>query len=385
MLPSHSILQVVPALDAGGVERTTLEVCEAIRNAGATALVASRGGRLEPDLKAAGGELIRLPMDTKNPAVALLNAFDLETLIKSRNISLVHARSRAPAWSALLAARRCRVPFVTTYHGVYNARSSLKRYYNGVMGRGDVVIANSNFTRAHVIAEHKLDPGRVVTIPRCVDPVHFDPEAVSADRVEAINASWGLRPGSLRPPIIFAPARLTRWKGQTVLIEAAAQLERKREGAALFVIAGDPQGRSDFVRELHELAESLGVGDRVRIAPHIHDMPAALLACDIACFPSIEPEAFGRGAIEAQAMARPVVVSGIGGMAETILDGVTGLHVPPQDPTALAAAFETLLGNPEQCRAMGERGQARVKELYSVAALQDATVKVYRQLLKGAE
>lgn len=374
---------MTPALDAGGVERTTIEMAEALTRNGGRAIVASRGGRLEGELKAVGGELAQLPMDTKNPLEMYANIGRLVALGRVNGVQIVHARSRAPAWSAMLAARRLRVPFVTTYHGVYNAKSPLKRFYNSIMARGDLVIANSDFTRAHVIAEHGVAPERVISIPRGVDLAKFDPSVVDIARVAQMRALWGLAPEDARP-VVLLPGRLTQWKGQTVLVEAAALMETERPGGAVYVLAGDSQGRQQYVADLQELAAKRGIADAVKIVGHLVDMPAALKAATVAVFPSTDAEAFGRAAVEAQAMGVPVVASNLGGLAETIVDGDSGFLVPAGDPQRLAYAVDRVLAlSPEQRKNMGARGATRVRARYSVEALQTATLAVYERLLKG--
>jgi glycosyltransferase involved in cell wall biosynthesis len=376
------VLQVTPALDAGGVERTTIEVAEAISKAGGLAMVASRGGRLADELAAAGGELVELPLDSKNPIRIWRNAAALAEIVVRREISIIHARSRAPAWSALWAARRTNTAFVTTYHGIYNARSALKRAYNSVMAKGDMVIANSEYTGAHLRAEHHVDPARVVVIPRGVDLARFDPPAVELARKAALRAAWGL-PTEAGDAVVILPARLTAWKGQTTLIEAARIIEARRPGLARYVLAGDPQGRAAYFAALERQIGTAGLGGRVHIVGHVADMPAAFALADVAAFPSLEPEAFGRGAIEAQAMGLPVVAAAHGGLTETVVPGVTGLHVPPGDAAALAASLEqVLLMEPAQRAAMGRAGQARVRALYSTSALQTATLAVYERVLR---
>jgi glycosyltransferase involved in cell wall biosynthesis len=378
-----SVLQVTPALESGGVERTTIEVAQALTRAGGKAYVASRGGRLAGELAEAGGVLAELPMDTKNPLTVAANAFRLAELVRQWDINIVHARSRAPAWSALWAARHLRVPFVTTYHGVYNARTGLKRWYNGVMARGDVVIANSEYTRAHILREHKVDPSRVVAIPRGVDLARFDPALVDPQRTAELRRGWGIEAGDRRP-IVLLPGRLTRWKGQRVLIEAAGMLEQERRGRALYVLAGDAQGRHEYTQELEGVARDRGVAESVRIVGHVADMPAAFAAADLAVFPSTDPEAFGRGAVEAQAMGKPVIASDSGGYTETIEAGVSGLLTPPGDAGALAAAIAEVLDMPAEARVrMGEAGAARVRSRYSVAALQQGTLRVYARVLEA--
>ncbi len=374
------ILQVLPALDAGGVERTTLEIAEALVRAGAGALVASQGGRLEPELARIGAEHAVLPLASKNPLVIHANAGRLAALARARNVALIHARSRAPAWSALWAARRLKLPFVTTYHGIYNAKTPWKRAYNAVMAKGDLVIANSHYTRAHVIAAHGLAPERVIAIPRGVDLGRFNPEAVTPERVAALRSAWGLPP---EPGLVLLlAARLTRWKGQALAIAALARVLAARPNAVALVLAGDSQGRSAYVQELEAHITAAGLGARVRIVGHVEDVPAALSAADIALAPSLEPEAFGRAAIEAQAMARPVIAADHGGLAETTIAGETGLLTPPGNVAALAHAIERMIDlGPEGRAAMGARARARTQGLYAVETLQKETLRVYERLI----
>lgn len=361
-----AILQVLPALESGGVERGTLEIAEAIADAGFRPLVASAGGRLA----AALGDAHRtLPLAAKSPLAIWRNAAALEALAREEGVALIHARSRAPAWSALRAARRLRLPFVTTYHAAYNEGFPGKRLYNSVMARGDRVIAISRFVAEHLQATHGTNPARVRVIPRGVDPARFDPAAVDPARVGALRAAWQVPDGA---PLLLLPARLTRWKGGPVLLEALPRLP-----GAVAVLLGD--GRPAFVAELRARAQALGVADRLRLPGHVADMPAALLAADLVIHASTEPEGFGRAVIEAQAMARPVIASDLGGPRETVRPGETGWLVPPGDPQALAAAAQAALALDTAGRAaLGARARLGVPTL---AAMQAATVAVYRELL----
>jgi len=378
------VLQVTPDLNAGGVERTTLEIAEAISRAGGLALVASAGGRLEPDLEAAGGELIDLPVQTKNPLVALANAFRLASIIRRRRVHIVHARSRAPAWSALIAARLTGVPFVTTFHGIYNARSSLKRFYNSIMARGDIVIANSEYTREHILRRYDTAPERIVAIPRGVDLDVFDRDKVNADDIAVMRADWGLGGDDARC-VIIAPARLTRWKGHLILIEAAKTVAQRRPGAIKLIIAGDAQGRQSYVKEIKAAIAAAQLQEVVALVGHVAQMPTAFAASDIAVFPVIEAEAFGRGAVEAQAMGVPAIASNLGGYTETIVEGETGFLVPSGAAQALAGAIERTIDlGPEARAAMGRLGRDRARSLYSKTALQTATLAVYQRLLREA-
>ncbi len=230
-------------------------MAEAVTLGGGLALVASSGGRLEKELADAGGELIRFPAKTKNPAMMAFNALRLARIIRQRGVSIVHARSRAPAWSAFLAAQRTKRCFVTTYHGIYNQSSRLKAFYNSVMARGDAVICNSQYTANVVRERHPGAADRVGVIYRGLDASCFDPAAVSQDRVRALREAWGVPPGKR---IVLMPARLARWKGQRVLIDAAALFcARASDSEAVFVLAGDHQTRSGFRAELEALVEFL--------------------------------------------------------------------------------------------------------------------------------
>ena len=379
--PDFCLLQITPRLDTGGVEQTTLDVAQAVVRAGGRALVASYGGRLAPDLKARGGELVRLPMDSKNPFTVWRNGDRLTRLIKREGVSLVHARSRMPAWSALRAVRRTGVPFVTTYHGVYSARSHWKRSYNAIMASGDVVIANSAYTRSHVIAEHQIHPLEVVAIPRGVDLARFAPDLVSDARIAELRAAWGLAADETRVVVLLA-GRLTRWKGQALLIEATKLLKARGVDNFIVILAGDDQGRSAYRAELESAIAEAGLGDRVRLVGHCHDMPTAYLACDLAAAPSLKPEAFGRTAVEPQTMGRPVLAADHGATGETVVPGETGWLVTPGDPEAWAQALsEAVSLAPEQRRAMGAAGARRTRGLYSLQAMTDATLDVYAGLL----
>ena len=375
-IPGPVVLQVLPALETGGVERGTVEIAAAIARAGGVPLVASAGGRLAPAVERAGGRNILLPLVSRNPWRIWRNAALLAAIIRRERVALVHARSRGPAWSAWLACQRTGVKFVTTYHGAYNEDLPYKRRYNAVMARGERVIAISNFIAGLIRTRHGIDPARIRIIPRGVDPAIFDPAAVTSERIIGLARKWRLPDGQ---PTIMLPGRLTRWKGQAVLIAALAQM-RHRDAVVLLV--GADQGRDKFSRQIAEQAARLGVAERVRMVGQCDDMPAAFILSDVVVNASTDPEAFGRVVIEAQAMARPVIASNHGGAAETITPDVTGWLVPPGDAAALAAALDYVLGLSAEARAaFGAAARADVSRRYTVAAMQDATIAVYRELL----
>ena len=377
------VLQVIPALDAGGAERVTIDLAQAIARSGGRALVATRGGRLTDDLVHAGGEVAKMPVHSKNAATIIGNIARLATLAQREKMTLIHAHSRAPAWSALAAARLTGRPFVTTYHGVYAARGAAKRFYNSIMARADAVIATSEFTRQHILAEHRLrDPERVVAIPPGVDLASFDRAAVTPERIAAIRNAWGIGPDETRA-VIIVPARLSRIKGQETVVQAAALVEAAMPGSALYVFAGDAQGREGYLSELDSLAIAQGVKPLIRRVGHVRDMPAALAAATIGVFPSLVPESFGKAAVEAQAMGLPVIAANLGGQAETVLGGETGLLFDAGDPEGLAEAIKRMLTMPAAERgAMAAAGMDRARTLYSAAAMQRATLELYRQLLE---
>jgi glycosyltransferase involved in cell wall biosynthesis len=401
--PWPVILQIIPELSAGGAERTAIEMAEAITLGGGRALVLSSGGRLEGDLAEVGGEFIRFPARTKNPCAILFNALRIARLIRQRGVSLVHARSRAPAWSAFLAARKTRRCFVTTYHGIYNQKGRLKAFYNSVMARGDAVICNSQYTARIVRERHPEASERVGVIYRGVDLVRFDPSAVSSERVRSLRELWGVAQGKR---IVLMPARLTRWKGQRLLIEAAAIMRSRSEDADIaFVLAGDDQGRISYRTELENLIDTHGLAGRVIIAGHCEDMPAAYRAAVLTVVPSIEAEAFGRVSIEAQATGCPVIAANIGALPETIVpepgllarvDGLSSIGsgepgfgasrspwlFEPGNPEALYASLRSALSlNGDALESARRRGMERARREFSKRALQLQTLTVYDRLI----
>ncbi len=374
------ILQVLPALNTGGVERGTLEMAAAIAKAGGVALVASAGGRLVAAVEAAGGHHITLPLTRKSPFAIWRNAALLAEIATSERVALIHARSRAPAWSAWLAGSRVASRFVTTYHGSYAENFPAKRAYNSVMARGERVIAISDFIAAQILDRYPIEPWRLRVIPRGVDPALFDPAALAGAeglaRQHQLAEAWGLPAGR---PVILLPGRLSSWKGHAVAIAALARLPRP--DPVLVFAGGDPRGR--LARALRQKARRLGIEPRVIFAGDCADMPAAYALADVVINASTRPEAFGRTVIEAQAMARPVIAADHGGAIETIRPGETGWRVAPGDPAALADAIAASLAlGPEARAAHGARARAAILERFTTAAMQTATLAVYAELLR---
>ena len=366
----------MPSLDTGGAERTTIDIAAALVDAGYAALVATQGGRMVPELRAAGGEWIALPMASKSPLAMMANIRALRHIIRTRNVKLVHARSRAPAWSGLRAARQAGIPFITTYHGIYNASNPLKRTYNSVMVRGDAVIANSQWTADHIAREYAISPNRITVIPRGVDLKQFDPASVAPERIAKLRAQWGVKESDL---VILLPGRLTRWKGQMVLIEALAKLNLQNVRA---ILAGDTQGRDAYESELRSAIAAAGLNDSVFIAGHVGDMAAAYFAADIVVSASTDPEAFGRIAAEAGAMGRAVIATDHGGARETILPGASGALTAPGDADALARALERMITLGADGRAaMGAAARAHISRNFTRERMCADTLALYRTLI----
>jgi len=387
-LSGKTVLQIIPELDSGGAERTTLEIADALVRAGARALVAADGGRLVGELQALGGEFHAFPAATKNPIAMAGNVRRLASLIERQGVDIVHARSRAPAWVALGAVRRTGTPFVTTYHGVYSDRNSIKTRYNSVMAMGDRVIANSAFTARHILERYPEAQGRIVTIHRGVDLKIFSPEAVDADRVRALREKWDAPPDQR---IVLLPARLARRKGHRVLIDAAKILRAQGRSDTIFILAGDEQ-RDAYPREIDRAVTEAGLVGVVRRVGHCADMPAALMSAACVVAPATEPEAFGRIAVEAQSMGAAVVVTDLGASAETVVAPPdapaaqrTGWLVPAHDAGELAAAIAEALDLGMAAReSLALRARAHVRDRFSVERMCAATLSVYESLLAPA-
>jgi glycosyltransferase involved in cell wall biosynthesis len=372
------VMQVLPSLVTGGVERGTIDVAAALTAAGWNALVVSAGGPLVREVERAGAAHVQLPVDSKNPLVMRANVARLARLARERKIDFVHARSRAPAWSARAAAKRVGAHFITTFHGTYNAQNPLKKLYNSIMAKGERVIAISDFIGAHAREVYGADPAAVRVIPRGIDLALFDRGAVSQERMIRLAQAWHLPDGM---PVVMLPGRLTEWKGQSVLIDAMAKLEHQRQDVHC-ILVGDDQGRSAYRRRLAAQIERLDLGGVVQIVGACNDMPAAYMLADVVVSASTDPEAFGRVAVEAQALGRLVVATDHGASRETVIDGVTGWLVAAGDPAALAEGLRMALAVPPQSREqMSRRAMAHVRENFGKERMCAATLALYKELL----
>jgi glycosyltransferase involved in cell wall biosynthesis len=370
-----AVLQVIPSLVSGGAERGTVEVAAALVAAGWTAYVASSGGPMERQLTRAGATHLKLPLASKNPLVIRRNAAALADILRRLKIDIIHARSRAPAWSAWSAAKRTRRRFVTTFHNAYDADLPLKRWYNSVMAHGDRVIAISDFVAAHAANVYRIGPDRLRTVPRGVDLTLFDPDRVNGDRIVDLATQWRVPEDA---SVIMLPGRLTRWKGGLDFVEAIARLGRS-DVCCLLVGA---EQRSGFRRELEAAIRRRGLGAQFRIVDNCRDMTAAYALADVVVSASTDPEGFGRTIVEAQAMGRAVIATDHGGARETIVPGLTGWLVPPRDPIALATAIaEALRLDRAEREALGRRTRAHIAAGFTREAMCAKTIEVYEELL----
>lgn len=374
-----TVLQVLPALISGGVERGTVEVARAITMAGGRALVASSGGALVASAKHAGAEHFTLPLTSKNPFRMWLNAQALERIIKRERVDIVHARSRAPAWSAYFAAKRAGAHFITTFHGVYGLEKEWKRKYNSIMTRGERVIAISHFIAQHMREEYATPPERIRIIHRGVDMNIFHPGRVHPERMAALAREWRV-PEDV--PVIVFPGRITRWKGHGVFIEALARLPHRR---FLALLVGDDTGHAEYRQELEKLVATRELEGCVRMVGATPRMAEAYTLSRFVVATSTAPEAFGRVVLEAQAMGRAVIATNHGGARETVLPDVTGWLVNPGDPQALAERIAYALAAPDaQLSDMGMHGMEHARQ-FTAERMCQQTLEVYGEVLASTQ
>ncbi len=374
-----TVLQVLPAMGtSGGVERGTVEIAHAIQQAGGRAIVVSAGGDRLHELQRVGAEHITLPVHSKNPLTMYNNIDRLCEIILRENVDIIHARSRAPAWSAWYASKRTKIPFVTTFHGKYGHSNPFKRFYNSIMTRGERVIAISAHIAGHMRRYYGVPTDRIRIIHRGVDLTKFDTSSVNAHRVITLANSWRVTEGY---PLIMLPGRLSRWKGQTVFIEAISKLGT--HDIRCLVVGGD-QGRLEYRKELEDLITRHDLGGVVRLVDDCRDMPAAYMLSDVVISASTDPEPFGRVAIEAQAMGRPIIATDHGGARETVLENVTGWLVPPGDSTALALAIKKAISLDENKRAvLARKATDNIRENFSAETMCRKTLDVYDEVLSS--
>lgn len=374
------ILQVLPELGQGGVELGTIQVAEALTEAGIKNFVASAGGRKEYNLEKLGVKHFKLPLKSKNPFVIFKNASKLAEFIKKEGINIVHARSRAPAWSAYFAAKKAGVHYMTTFHGTYGlGPKGIKKIYNRVMTLGEKVIVISSHIKNHVLKHYKVDESKLAFIHRCVDVEKFNNNAVTPERLKSIIEEYELPTDK---KIILLIGRLTRWKGQELLIDALAKIKDRKDFHCIFT--GDDQGRVKYTEGLLSKIKEYDMTGDFTFIKHTDDVPALMKACDIVVSASIEPEAFGRIAAEGEAMGKIVLASNIGGSLDNLKDGITGRHFISGDASDLSQKLIWALDLPEaERKKISENAQNYVKENFTKQIMCCKTIEVYKELVNN--
>jgi glycosyltransferase involved in cell wall biosynthesis len=372
-----TVLQVLPSLVTGGVERGTVDIAKALVDNGFRSLVTSSGGPLVKSIEHNGSKHINMPLNSKNPWRIFSNISKLAELIKKEKVDIVHARSRAPAWSAYFAAKKTGCSFITTFHGSYGMQNSIKILYNSVMAKGKKIIAVSEFISDYICKYYPdISKKKITVIHRGVDTKIFDPNNIGFERINILARK-------LRIPddktIIIMPVRFTRWKGHLVLIRALATLNKKKFHC---VIVGNVRDNLNYYNEILELIGEFNLDNNIGFTEAVRDMPALYMLSDIIVVPSTRPEAFGRISIETQAMAKIIIATDIGGFKETIIDQENGFIVPPNDSKALAKAIKKAMSlTVKQRQKMGASAREFIEKNFSLDTMIKKTLSVYRKLL----
>lgn len=376
---SPAILQVLPELETGGVETGTIEIACELQKRGIKNFVASQGGRMVHELEKAGIPHLTLPLKSKNIFTMRHNAEKLAQYIKENGINIVHARSRAPAWSAYWAAKAANVHYMTTFHGTYGlGPCGIKKLYNRVMTYGEKIIAISNHIKNHILQNYKADEKNIRLIHRCADIEKFAPAAVTPERMINKIKEYHIAEDK---PVLLLPGRITHWKGQHLLLKALHLMKNKDYYC---IITGDAQGRDKYLNSLKELARKYKLENRVGFFGRYSDVPALMMVSDVILSTAIEPEAFGRISVEGQAMGKIVVASDIGGSLDTIQDGITGKFFKSGDSQSLADALDWALTlNDKEKQKISAAAIKNVREHFTKQIMCDKTIDVYREVVNG--
>lgn len=376
----YRILQIIPTMQSGGAEQSCIDVTSALTRAGHQAFIATQGGRWNGELIRAGGKIIHLPLKNKNPLNIWRNSKKLEAIMREHRIDLVHARSRAPAWSAYWAAKKLGIPFMTTFHAAYKFSGKWKLRYNSVMAKGERIIAISHYIAQHILDNYPVDQNKLRIIYRGIPMDRYNPDLLHSERLIKLARDWKVPEDK---QLILMPSRLTRIKGHHLLIEALAALQRDDW---FCIICGATPERDYYQEELMHFIKQHKLQDKIRIVGIVSDMPAAIRLAQLVVAPSLVPEGFGRIPVEAQAMGTPIVASAIGGHKEIIIDGETGWLFPPDNAAAMAAAMNQALDMKQAERSlMGLRAMRFVREHFTRDQMTSQTLAVYDELLMGQE
>tara|TARA_B100000963_G_scaffold289893_1_gene259525 strand:+ start:8835 stop:9992 length:1158 start_codon:yes stop_codon:yes gene_type:complete len=377
------VLQVIPKLGYGGAETGCYDIAHYLSEKDCGSFIATSGGQLLKFVKKSKVKVFRLPVHSKNPILIFFNTLILSILILFNGINIVHARSRAPAWSCFFACFLTRSKFVTTFHGTYNFKNYLKKIYNSVMLRSLLTIAGSNFIFNHINEKYKEFLNRkkkLRVIFRGINIDYFNQKNVSILKQEKLKKEWEISPGKM---VILLPGRLTYWKGQEKFIEALNILiEDFNQSNFQAVILGSDQGRKVYKKKLINLVQRYRMSQKIKFINHCNEMPVAYSLADMVVSSSVEPEAFGRVAVEAQSMGKPIIASDIGGSKETILNGKSGFLYKHDDPRELAKALNTIIElDPEALITMGNEGRKNISKKFDVETMCDSTLREYKKLL----
>ena len=374
-IKSYSVLQVLPHLNSGGLVSGAVEISEALQKSGMNSFVASAGGRREREITKAGGKVINFSLGSKNRIIMLLNVYKLSRIIKKYKINIIHARSRAPAWSAYFAAKKMGIPFVTTFHGTYSIQNKLKKKYNSIMVKSDRVIAISRFINNHILSNYNIDKDKIVTIHRGINIERFNYLKVADERLISLFNIFNIPEDSF---VVLLPGRITRWKGHMLLIEAIFKLQRS-DIICLFV--GDAQGRNKYYAELEKILDKCKLKNNFRIIPNQSDMATIYKLADVVVSSSLDPEAFGRVIVEAQAMGRPTISANHGGGSEIIIDGLTGWLFKPGDADDLSDKINKALSlNKDNRDKLAINAIKRAKLNFNNEIMCAKTLQVYAEL-----
>ena len=377
MIKKIRLLQVIPSMGIGGAETGCRHVADYVAEHCDFSSVLTSGGS-QINLFNNKVKIFRWPV-SKNLIMILINIFFIFFLIKKNRINIVHARSRGPAWSCLIACKISGVKFVTTFHGTYNFNSSIKKYYNSIMVKSDIVITGSNFILDHIKSNYETT-NLVRLVKRGIDENYFDPFNVENAEKEKIRKEMGFSDQNF---LVLLPGRLTNWKGQKIFIEAANFLKMQdRLSNIFFIILGDSQGRNSYLTELHSLISKYKLVDKVRIIKPMNNMPLAYSFVNLVVSASIEPEAFGRVSIEAQAMQKPILASSIGGSIETIIEGETGWLFKASSVEDLAEnIYKISKKEKSEIEKIGLKGRQNVCENFTKTKMCLKTLEIYESLV----
>ncbi len=377
------VLQVIPKLGYGGAETGCFDIAHYLFENNCSSFLITNGGPLTKFINKKKVKYIRLPVNSKNPILMLLNTILISVIVFFYNIDIIHARSRAPAWSCFLASKITRRKFVTTFHGTYNFNSKIKKFYNSIMLRSDLIIAGSNFIFSHVKENYKEylnNSKKFLVIFRGINIDYFDASTTLTEDEDKLFKSWNLE---VEKKTILLPGRITEWKGHEIFIEAMnkinIQLGHKSFKA---VILGSDQGRDLYKKKLIRLVEQYRMNDQIKFVDHCENMPLAYKISDLIVSTSIEPEAFGRIAVEAQSMEKPIIASNLGGSKETIINNKTGILFDAGDSDDLSKKIiEFFNFDKSTIEQMGKAGRKNVSAKFNVEKMCFSTYSEYKKLI----